>query len=223
MCRITVSETSKCSEGVSPLSDTPMRVTDLHPETLVGYARISTLDQNPQLQLDALTRAGCIRIFTDEGKSGSLDRRPELDACLDWIRAGDTLTVWKLDRLGRSLRHLIDLVTSLGEQGIGFRSLTEGFDTTTPGGKLVFHILGALAEFERGLLIERTMAGLETARANGKQLGRPRALTPAKLEQVLAMHSRDVSIAKIAEVVGTSRATIYRALEERERTAQAAG
>lgn len=184
------------------------------PSTLIGYARISTIDQNPQLQLDALKRAGCLRIFTDEGVSGSLDRRPQLDACLDWIRPGDTLTVWKLDRLGRSLKHLIELVTDLGERGIGFRSLTEGFDTTTPGGKLVFHVLGALAEFERSLLIERTLAGLAVARANGKKLGRPRKLTPEKLASAKVLLTEGkMTMQQIADVVGCSRATLYRELK----------
>jgi len=114
--------------------------------SLIGYARVSTDDQNADLQHDALTAAGCARVFTDTA-SGALDRRPQLDALLDYIRPGDVLTVWRLDRLGRSVRHLTDTVNTLAERGIGFRSLTEGIDTTTPAGKLVFHIFAALAEF----------------------------------------------------------------------------
>ena len=122
---------------------------------LLGYARVSTTDQHPQLQVDALTRAGCYRVFT-ETASGARTDRPTLEQLLDQLRPGDTLVVWKLDRLGRSLRHLVDTVTGLADRGIGFRSLQEAIDTTTPGGKLVFHVFAALAEFERDLIRERT-------------------------------------------------------------------
>jgi Resolvase, N terminal domain len=133
---------------------------------LLGYARVSTTDQQPQLQVDALERAGCYRVFT-ETASGARADRPTLEQLLDQLRPGDTLVVWKLDRLGRSLRHLVDTVTGLADRGIGFRSLQEAIDTTTPGGKLVFHIFAALAEFERDLIRERTAAGLAAARARG--------------------------------------------------------
>jgi hypothetical protein len=133
---------------------------------LLGVARVSTADQQPQLQVDALERAGCYRVFT-ETASGARADRPTLEQLLDQLRPGDTLVVWKLDRLGRSLRHLVDPVTGLADRGIGFRSLQEAIDTTTPGGKLVFHVFAALAEFERDLIRERTSAGLAAARAPG--------------------------------------------------------
>jgi DNA invertase Pin-like site-specific DNA recombinase len=126
---------------------------------LLGYARVSTSDQHPELQVDALTAAGCYRVFTDRASGASTDR-PELTTVLDQLRPGDTLVVWKLDRLGRSLRHLVDTITCPAERGVGFRSLQESIDTTTPGGKLVFHVFAALAEFERDLVRERTTAGL---------------------------------------------------------------
>jgi DNA invertase Pin-like site-specific DNA recombinase len=133
---------------------------------LLGYARVSTTDQQPQLQVDALTAAGCYRVFT-ETASGARPDRPTLEQVLDQLRPGDTLVVWKLDRLGRSLRHLVDTITGLADRGIGFRSLQEAIDTTTPGGKLVFHVFAALAEFERDLIRERTSAGLAAARVRG--------------------------------------------------------
>src|SRR3954466_11684681 len=143
---------------------------------LIGYARVSTNDQTLDLQQDALTKAGCEKIFTDT-VSGATTERKGLDQALTKLRAGDTLTVWRLDRLGRSLPHLITTITSLEKQGIGFKSLTENIDTTTSGGKLIFHIFGALAEFERNLIRERTLAGLEAARARGRTGGKPK-LTP---------------------------------------------
>jgi DNA invertase Pin-like site-specific DNA recombinase len=146
---------------------------------LLGYARVSTTDQQPHLQVDALERAGCYRVFT-ETASGARTDRPSLEQLLDQLRPGDTLVVWKLDRLGRSLRHLVDTVTGLAEHGIGFRSLQESIDTTTPGGKLVFHVFAALAEFERDLIRERTSAGLAAARARGRHGGRPSVLTGAE-------------------------------------------
>src|SRR3984885_2977164 len=138
---------------------------------LIGYARVSTLDQDASLQLDALKKAGCLKVFTDKA-SEALDKRPQLDRLLDQLRPGDTVAVWRLDRLGRSLKHLIALIEDLEDRGVGFRSLTEGMDTTTPGGKLVFSIFGALAEFERALIRERTKAGLAAARARGRKGGR---------------------------------------------------
>ena len=144
------------------------------------YVRVSTTDQQPQLQIDALERAGGYRVFT-ETASGARTDRPTLEQLLDQLRPGDTLVVWKLDRLGRSLRHLVDTVTSLAERGIGFRSLQEAIDTTTPGGKLVFHVFAALAEFERDLIRERTAAGLEAARVRGRQGGRPSVMTAHKV------------------------------------------
>src|SRR4051794_14204731 len=134
---------------------------------LVGYARVSTTDQNPQMQLDALQGAGCVRVFEDKA-SGTLAERPELIAALEYLRDGDTLCVWRLDRLGRSLRHLVQVIGNLHERGIGFRSLTENIDTATPTGTLMLHLFAAFAQFERDLTVERTRAGLAAARARGR-------------------------------------------------------
>ena len=183
---------------------------------LVGYARVSTTDQNPDLQQDALTAAGCARVFTDTA-SGALDKRPHLDALLDYLRPGDVLVVWRLDRLGRSVRHLTETVNTLAERGVGFRSLTEGIDTTTPAGKLVFHIFAALAEFEREIIRERTNAGLDAARARGRKGGRRPKMTPGKLDTGRQLYdSKQHTMEQIAEIVGVSRATLYRHLEPAE-------
>ena len=144
---------------------------------LVGYARVSTQEQDLALQLDALRAAGCTKVY-EEKASGAQRERPELKAALGYMRQGDTLVVWKLDRLARSLKQLIETVEAMGEQGLGLRSLTEAIDTTTAGGKLVFHLFAALAEFERGVIRERTLAGLQAARARGRTGGRPPALKP---------------------------------------------
>lgn len=177
---------------------------------LIGYARVSTRDQDPALQLDTLTAAGCERIFSDTA-SGTLDRRPELDRCFEQLRSGDVLTVWRLDRLGRSIRHLIEVVNDLQARGVGFRSLTEGFDTTTPGGRLIFHMFAALAEFERSVIVERTHAGLAAARARGRTGGRRPKLTPRKLATARQLYdARTHTVEQIAEVVGVSRSTLYR-------------
>jgi DNA invertase Pin-like site-specific DNA recombinase len=179
---------------------------------LLGYARVSTADQQPHLQVDALAQAGCYRVFT-ENASGALTDRPVLEQVLDQLRPGDTLVVWKLDRLGRSLRHLVDTVSRLAERGIGFRSLQESIDTTTPGGKLVFHVFAALAEFERDLIRERTSPGLAAARARGRRGGRPRVLTGHKLQVARQMYaSGQYTVAAIAKTLGVSRASIYRHL-----------
>ncbi len=179
---------------------------------LLGYARVSTADQNPDLQHDALKAAGCFRIFADTA-SGALDERPALSKVLDQLRPGDTLVVWKLDRLGRSLRHLIDTVAELERRDVGFRSLQENIDTTTPGGKLIFHIFGALAEFERDIIRQRTLAGLASARARGRKGGRPPSMTPTKLALARQMYdSRQHSLAEISRTLGVSRASIYRHL-----------
>ena len=146
---------------------------------LVGYARVSTDEQDDALQVDALEQAGCERIYRDKA-SGATAQRPSLQEALDYVREGDTLVVWRLDRLGRSLKHLIETIGALEERGVGFRSLQEAIDTTTSGGRLIFHIFGALAEFERNLIRERTRAGLAAARARGRKGGRPRALDEKK-------------------------------------------
>ena len=179
---------------------------------LLGYARVSTTDQQPQLQVDALQRAGCYRVFT-ETASGARTDRPALEKLLDQLRPGDTLVVWKLDRLGRSLRHLVDIITGLADRGIGFRSLQEAIDTTTPGGKLVFHVFAALADFERDLIRERTAAGLAAARARGRRGGLPSVMTAHKLQVAQELHgSGQYTVAAIAKTLGVSRASIYRHL-----------
>ena len=179
---------------------------------LLGYARISTAEQHLDLQRDALKRSGCERIFADTA-SGALDERPQLAKAIAALRAGDTLVVWRLDRLGRSLRHLIETVNDLRDRGIGFRSLQEAIDTSTSGGKLVFHIFGALAEFERDLIRERTQAGLTAARARGRSGGRPRAMTPDKVRLARQLYNaREHTVEAIANTLGVSRASIYRHL-----------
>ncbi|MDQ2785559.1 MAG: recombinase family protein [Chloroflexota bacterium] len=180
----------------------------------VGYARVSTFEQILDLQRDALTAAKCDRIFTDT-MSGSRSDRPGLDQALDYLRDGDVLVVWRLDRLGRSLKYLIEVITRLHERGIGFRSLTEQIDTTTSGGKLIFHVFGALAEFERDIIRERTQAGLASARARGRMGGRPKKIgTPAKVAMAKALYADKLhSVAEICKSVGVSRATLYRYLD----------
>lgn len=179
---------------------------------LIGYARVSTADQNPHLQLDALKAAGCQRVF-DETASGSVKDRPQLRAALEFLRPGDTLVVWKLDRLARSLAQLIDNVKELHEHECGFKSLTEAIDTQTAGGRLVFHIFGALAEFERSIIRERTMAGLQAARARGRIGGRPRALGPERLSAATALlRDGGLTIREIARQLGVSEATLYKSI-----------
>jgi DNA invertase Pin-like site-specific DNA recombinase len=177
---------------------------------LIGYARVSTDDQNLDLQRDALEKAGCEQIFTDR-VSGTKAERKGLTQALSHLRSGDTLVVWRLDRLGRSLQHLIDTVTELQEREIGFKSLQESIDTTTSGGKLVFHIFGALAEFEREIIRERTKAGLTAARARGKSGGRPKALTDKQVQMLNNLAAdRNNSIEDICKTLGISRMTYYR-------------
>jgi DNA invertase Pin-like site-specific DNA recombinase len=180
----------------------------------LGYARVSTDEQVADLQHDALQAAGCVKVFTDKA-SGSLDRRPQLDRLLDQLRPGDTVVVWRLDRLGRSLKHLIQIVEDLAEAGVGFKSLTEGMDTTTSGGKLIFSIFGALAEFERSLIRERTMAGLASARARGRVGGRPPVMTPDKVKVARQLYkAKELTVEEIAKTIGVSRKTVYRHLEQ---------
>jgi DNA invertase Pin-like site-specific DNA recombinase len=183
---------------------------------LIGYARVSTHEQTLNLQQDALHKAGCNKIFTDTASGGKIERIG-LDEALEYVRKGDTLVVWRLDRLGRSLPHLITTMTDLLERGIGFKSLTENIDTTTSGGKLIFHIFGALAEFERNLIRERTTAGLTAARARGKKGGRPKILTGKKLSIAQDLYERQHPIAEILQTLKISRATLYRALKTGER------
>lgn len=176
----------------------------------IGYARISTADQSLDLQTDALAAAGCEKIFHDTA-SGAKDERRGLADAVEYARAGDVLAVWKLDRLGRSLRHLIEIVNRLHEKGVGFASLQENIDTTTPGGKLIFHVFGALAEFERELIRERTNAGLKAARARGKKGGRREKLTPQQVEMAKAMvRDPNISISSICKTLKISKPTLYR-------------
>jgi DNA invertase Pin-like site-specific DNA recombinase len=177
---------------------------------LIGYARVSTQDQTLDLQLDALKKAGCEKFYTDTA-SGAKTERKGLEEAIDYAREGDILVVWRLDRLGRSLRHLIETITFLNNRKVGFRSLTENIDTTTSGGKLVFHIFGALAEFERDIIRERTTAGLEAARARGRFGGRRSVMTPAKLRLAQAAMGRpDTNVGQLCEELGISRMTLYR-------------
>lgn len=177
---------------------------------LIGYERVSTDDQNLNLQHDALNQVGCDRIFSDK-MSGVKADRPGLKEAFGYVRPGDTLVVWRLDRLGRSLKDLIALVEELEQRQIGFRSLQENIDTTTSGGKLIFHLFGALAEFERNLIRERTQAGLQAARARGRKGGRQQKLTPQQIEigQALAA-DQSRSVTSICQHLNISRPTYYR-------------
>lgn len=183
---------------------------------LVGYARVSTADQNLDLQKDALSKAGCERIFEDR-ISGAVSERPQLEEALKYLRDNqdDTLVVWRLDRLGRSIRDLINLLNALEERKIAFKSLQENLDTSSSGGKLIFHIFAALAEFERNLIRERTQAGLNAARARGRQGGRPLKLSDSKKKQVIELYEeKKRSIKELCDLVGISKPTLYRYLKE---------
>jgi DNA invertase Pin-like site-specific DNA recombinase len=177
-----------------------------------GYARVSCVDQNPALQLDALRKAGCEKIFKDEGISGSTANRPGLKRCLKALNEGDRLTVWKLDRLARSLRDLVSMMEDFSQRGVQFRSLTEEINTSTPGGKLVFHIFAALSEFERGLIIERTREGMKAARARGIRAGRKPKLTRQQVEHARRLIDEGQYRWQVADLLSVSRHTLYRAL-----------
>jgi DNA invertase Pin-like site-specific DNA recombinase len=181
---------------------------------LIGYARVSTGEQTLDLQRDALRGVGCERVY-EETASGAKADRPILAEVIDYARAGDVLVVWRLDRLGRSLSDLLATITELADRGIGFKSVTEQIDTTTPGGKLVFHLFGALAEFERDLIRERTNAGLAAARARGRFGGRPRKLTKKQIALAKQLHAdQKTDIATICQTLGISRTTLYRVIKE---------
>jgi DNA invertase Pin-like site-specific DNA recombinase len=176
----------------------------------IGYARVSTQDQTLALQKDALEKLDCKKIFTDAA-SGAKAERKGLDEALEYVREGDTLVVWRLDRLGRSLKHLIETITKLNNRKIGFKSIQENIDTTTSGGKLVFHIFGALAEFERDIIRERTNAGLLAARARGRKGGRPKSLTEKKAGMARELYNnKNNSINEICKTLNISRTTLYR-------------
>ncbi|MEA3276492.1 MAG: recombinase family protein [Pseudomonadota bacterium] len=179
---------------------------------MVGYARVSTQDQRPELQLDALEQAGCAKVFTEKA-SGAQRERPQLAAALDYMRAGDTLIVWKLDRLARSLKQLLETVEALERRKIGFRSLTEAIDTTTAGGKLIFHIFASLAEFERSIIRERTKAGLNAARERGRTGGRPPALSARDIQEARALlKDPEITVEQVAKRLGVGASTLYRHL-----------
>lgn len=181
----------------------------------IGYARVSSEDQNLGLQRDALTAAGCSEIFEDAGVSGAVERRSGLDQALARLKPGDALVTWRLDRLGRSLPHLIELVSVLKAKGCEFVSLNEAIDTTSAGGKLIFHIMGALAEFERTLIVERTRAGIAAARQRGQHMGRRRKLSAAQIEHARSAISTGKETASgMASILGVGRATLWRALRK---------
>lgn len=177
----------------------------------VGYARVNTQDQDLSLQLDALDAAGCEKVFEDRASGAQADRAG-LRAALDFMRDGEVLVVWKLDRLGRSLPHLIETVTGLAKRGVGFRSLTEAIDTTTPGGRLIFHIFGALGQFERDLIQERTRAGLTAAAARGRKGGRKPVITDDKLNRARTMVGKGLTVREIATRLKVGKTALYEAL-----------
>ena len=180
----------------------------------VGYARVSTAEQNLDLQEKALKEAGCEQIFKDRGVSGSQRNRPQLEKALNALDQGDVLVIWKLDRLGRSLPHLIDIVGDLGDRKIGFTSVSESIDTTTAGGELLFHIMGALAQFERSLIVERTKAGMAAAKARGTHLGRRRKLSQDQIKHAQALISEGRPRAEVARLLNVNPSTLYRRLNE---------
>ncbi len=182
----------------------------------IGYARVSTEEQNLHLQLDDLKAVGCDKIFQDEGISGITIERDGLSQALLAIGEGDTLVVWKLDRLGRSLSFLCDLIERLGNQGAGFHSLTDGIDTNTSGGTLVFHIMGAMAQFERSLIVERTKAGMAAAKKRGKHIGRPPALSSGQIQHMQELINQGKTQGTVAELFGVSANTIGRALRKQD-------
>ncbi|WP_162501582.1 recombinase family protein, partial [Methylobacterium crusticola] len=174
--------------------------------------RVSTQDQKPELQLDGLAAAGCTRVFEDRGVSGAKAVRPGLTQALAYLRQGDTLVIWKLDRLGRSMGHLLETVQDLEARGIGLRSLTEQIDTTTPNGRLIFHIFGALGQFERDLIRERTRAGLSAAAARGRKGGRKPVVTPEILRKAQVLMGQGLNVREAALRLKVSKTALYQAL-----------
>ena len=176
----------------------------------IGYARVSTDEQNLDLQLDELKAAGCENIFIDKGVSGSVIERDGLSLAIDALGEGDTLVVWKLDRLGRSLGFLCGLIDGLGKNGAGFHSLTDGIDTSTSGGTLIFHVMGAMAQFERDLIRERTKAGMKAAKRRGKHVGRPQALSNGQVIHMTELLKKGKTQSEVAELLGVSPNTVGR-------------
>lgn len=213
-------ETQKCQLSINDrLCNSEIAVMEVWPKInapgrKVGYARVSTKDQKLRMQLDALEAIGCYPIFKDPGVSGAKDQRPGLDEALKFLKPGDSLVVFKLDRLGRSVLHLSDLLTRFHNVGIHFCSMSEGINTTTPSGKMIFHVLAAVAEFHRDIIIENTLAGLEAAKASGKRLGPDYKLD---IETIVSAHEcvmqRGESISSVARRYGVSRSTITRGFE----------
>ena len=179
---------------------------------LIGYARVSTAEQDTALQTDALNKAGCERIFEDT-VSGSKAERPGLTATLEYLRDGDVLVVWRLDRLGRSLPHLIEIISALESRCVGFRSLTESIDTTTPGGRLIFHVFGALGQFERDLIRDRTKAGLAAAAARGRKGGRKPVITAEKLQKAREHMANGLNVREAAARIRIGKTALYAALQ----------
>lgn len=189
---------------------------------IIGYARVSRTEQSTDLQHDALIAAGCTRIFTDE-MSGARADRPGLKQALDYVREGDTLAVWRLDRVGRSVSHLIEVVGELERRGVALQSLTEQIDTSSPSGRLVFHVFSAIAEFERNLIRERVTAGLEAARKRGRIGGRPKVVDAAKARSIRAMRAQGMTTSEILESAQISRATLFRFYKDEEERKQRRG
>jgi len=186
---------------------------------LIGYASVSTQDQDLSLQVDALKKIGCKRIYKDQ-VSGVQSNRPELKKALNYARNGDIIVVWRLDRLGRSLKDLLEIVHQLNERKVGLKSLTESLDTTTPGGRLIFHVFGAIAEFERSLIRERTMAGLRAAKERGRIGGRPRSLSDKDIAVAKTLLSNpEITVSEVCKQLRTSPATLYRHLPKGGRSA----
>lgn len=203
-------EQSRCAKAII-FAQVPRSMTTT--SRRIGYARVSTKDQKLAIQSTALEAAGCDQIFEDHGVSGATASRPGLDAALEALIAGDVLTVWKLDRLGRSVLHLSELLAKLERRGIHFHSLSEGIDTTTAGGRLVFNVFGAVAEFQREVIVENTMAGLAAARARGVKMGRPRALDDAAIREAHSYVMQGYPCSYVAKLIGIHRITLQRAFK----------
>jgi len=181
-----------------------------------GYARVSTDDQNPALQLVALKKAGCHKVFKDEGISGVATKRPALARCLKTLQVGDTLIVWKLDRLGRSLRDLIAMLDELRDRGVRFHSLTEAIDTETPTGRAMWQMIGVLAELERSLITERTRAGVKAAQSRGVKFGRKPKLTTLQIAHARTLVESGKAVSEVAQLLNVDRATVYRGLKKED-------